>query len=121
MSVDHCLGKPEGCSPGEIVQACAGLRVRPGGDHVCVDRWLSRPEGLGPASLGGLVQWRLLGPRGGSLGEHGLGGAEERAQGLGIPQPAEQQLRRPMGLGLAYSVSCSFSIWCHMVSWRSLP
>jgi hypothetical protein len=68
------------------------------------------------------VPWQALrawsggdcaGLKGGSLGEHGFCGAEEWAQGLEIPRPAEQRLCGPMGWGLACSTSYSFSIlWC---------
>jgi hypothetical protein len=61
VPVDFQLGRPKGHSPAEerscrpvqalgvqtgrvdIVQACAGLRVWPGGDHVCVDCQFGRP------------------------------------------------------------------------------
>jgi hypothetical protein len=52
-------------------------------------------------SVCGSLAWQALGARsggdhaglrGGSLGERSHGGAEERAQGLEIPQPVKQQL-----------------------------
>jgi hypothetical protein len=45
--------------------------------------------------------------RSGGPVEHGLGRAEELAEGSEIPWPVEQQLRGPMGRGLACSTSCS--------------
>jgi hypothetical protein len=72
--------RPEGHGLAEIVNACRSLawqalRAQSGGD--CV------------------------GLRGGSLGDHGPGGAEEWAQGLEISQPAEPLLCKPMGWSLA--------------------
>jgi hypothetical protein len=111
----------------EIVHVwIAGLAGLRGTGQQCRDHaGLCRPEGHDPAEIvnvcGSLV-WQALrawsrrdrvGLRGGSLGWHGPGRAEEQAQGLEILRPAEQQLCGPMGQGLVCSASYSFSIlWC---------
>jgi hypothetical protein len=49
----------------------------------------------------------------GIWGSTALVGLRSKAGGLEIPQPVEQQLRGPIGQGLACSASYSFSIlWC---------
>jgi hypothetical protein len=86
------LCRPEGHGPVETVNVCGSpawqaLEAQSDGDCVCLRGW--------------------------SLGEHGHGGIKERAHGLDIPWPAEQQLRGPMESGLVCSTSYSFSI-----SWK---
>jgi hypothetical protein len=60
------------------VEACAGLSVWPGGDHECL--WIT-----GLASLKSSPGGDHTGLRGGSLGKHGPGRAEE--QGWKIRDP----------------------------------
>jgi hypothetical protein len=52
------------------------------------------------------------------LGECSPGRAEEWAQGSEICQPVDQWLHRPMGRGLMYSTSCSFSKSWHRESFH---
>jgi hypothetical protein len=61
-----------------------------------------------------------VGLRGWSLGEHGPAGAKEQAQGLEIPQPAEWQIRGPMGQGLVCSTGYSFSKLWHGEAFHKL-
>jgi hypothetical protein len=103
MPLELQLGRPEMHSPAEIVQTCAGL---PGRDCECL--WIASMAGLKGSSGRDPVDLR-----GGSLGDHIPGGAEEWAKGSEIPLWAEQELRGPMGRGLACSASYSFSVLWH--------
>jgi hypothetical protein len=53
--------------------------------------------------------------KGGSLGKCSFGRAEEQAQGLEIPQPAEQWLHGPMGVGGGLACSAGYSF---IISWH---
>jgi hypothetical protein len=99
----------------------AGLRGAKSGDSA----GLYRPWGCGPVEIVnvcGSPAWQAFGAqsgrdhvglRGGSLGEHGPGGAEDWAQILEIPRAAEQWLCGPREWGLVCRASYSFSISWH--------
>jgi hypothetical protein len=61
-----------------------------------------------------------VGPKDGSLGEHGPGGAEEWAQGSEILQSVKQWLCRPMGQSLACSTCCFFTKSWHGEAFHEL-
>jgi hypothetical protein len=83
----------------EVIQACAGLRVWPGGD--CKSLWIPGLAGLkGSFGRDHVEVW----------GSTALEGQRSRAGGSEIIRCAEQQLRGPMVWGLACCTGYSFSI-----------